>query len=272
MKLLWPGLVTQWESGADYAAGDFVSNDDTEWRCTADHTSASGNEPTQTNSGGTNWEEDTDPRVWTENAAAVRYWWETERRGRSADLIDEAAFTAAYATCEEEVDVTDDLPASHNEFRRFGVVKQYTINGVITAGDDVSSVEDQLDAAWAGEVIEAGGKLLFKPGAERPATAKLDLSGADIVAPPSVQPWAPLQDRVNAIDIELAQSRAHHWSKLSLPEYVDQDALDRDGVKRAGSLRLAYVTDPLAAGRLQAVEPAARAGEPAARSQRDAGR
>ncbi len=253
MKLRWPGLVTQWESGADYEAGDFVSNDDTEWRCTADHTSASGNEPTQTNSGGTNWEEDTDPRVWTENAAAVRYWWETERRGRSADLIDEAAFTAAYAACEEEVDVTDDLPTSHNEFRRFGVVKQYTINGVITAGDDVSSVEDQLDAAWAGEVIEAGGKLLFKPGAERPATAKLDLSGADIVAPPSVQPWAPLQDRVNAIDIELAQSRAHGWSKLSLPEYVDQDALDRDGVKRAGSLRLAYVTDPLAAGRLQAV-------------------
>ena len=253
MKLRWPGLVTQWASGTDYEAGDFVSNDETEWRCIVAHTSSATGEPTQTNSGGTNWEEDTDPRVWTENAAAVRYWWETERRGRSADLIDEAAFTAAYATCEEEVDVADDLPTGYEEFRRFGVVKKYAINGVITAGDEVSSVEDQLDAAWAGEVIEAGGKLLFKPGAERPATAKLDLSGADIVAPPSVQPWAPLQDRVNAIDIELAQSRAHGWSKLSLPEYVDSDALDRDGVKRAGSLRLAYVTDPLAAGRLQAV-------------------
>ncbi len=202
---------------------------------------------------------------WTDNAAALRYWWETERRGRPADAIDLTDFTAAYNLSEQTVDATNSgespLPAGYEDFEPSS--KRYAVNGIITAGDDVSQAEDQLDAAWAGEVIEAGGKLRFRPGAARPATKKLVLADADIVSPPTVQPWPALQGRVNAVTSEIAQSShpKHQWTKLSLPEYVDSyddqglpaGALKRDGVKRSGNLRLAYVTDPIAAGRLQAI-------------------
>ena len=193
----------------------------------------------------------------SENAAAVRYWWETVRRGRGAAEINVEEFKTAYNACEQMVDVAAGLPASHAEFRSFANAKRYTINGVVSAGDDVSSVEDQMDAAWAGEVIEVGGKLRFRPGVMRPTTAELDLdhhlADKDVIEPPSVRPWAALQQRVNAVDAEIGQSAAHGWTRLSLPKYRDQAAFERDGQERGGSIRLAYVTNPIAAGRLQAV-------------------
>lgn len=264
LKLRWPGLVGTWAASTTYEAGDFVSNDSKEWRCKVAHTSSAGNKPTQANSGGANWAEDADPRAWTDNAAAIRYFWETGRRGRPTSAIDEADFRAAYNLCEEEVDVTKDEDAEGNEITvplpegysgYSTTAKRYTVNGVITAGDDVSTVETQLDAAWAGEVIEAGGKLRFRPGAERPTTAKLDLAEKDILFPPAVQPWPALQERVNAVSAKLPQSSAggHDWGSFSLPEYIDRAVLARDGVKRSGSIDLTYVVDPIAAGRLTAI-------------------
>ncbi len=191
--------------------------------------------------------------AWTDNAAAIRYWWETERRGRPASSIDSADFKAAYDFCEDTPDYTDKgavpLPEEYAGFTTDA--KRYTVNGVIGAGDDVAQVEDQLDAAWAGEVIEARGKLCFRPGAPRAAEQKI--GDADVIEPPAAQPWVPLQDRVNAISCEIAQSRDHDWTRLGLPEYVDDAALERDGVKRSGTIGLAYVADPISAGRLQAV-------------------
>ena len=192
--------------------------------------------------------------TWTGNAAALRYWWETERRGRASGDIHTGHFTAAYNLCEQTVDVTnggaDPLPDDYEDFNP--VSKRYSINGVVSAGDDVSQIEDQFDAAWAGEVIESAGQLRFKPGADA-ALATLALTDDDIIEPPVVQPWAALQDRVNAVEAQIAQSRAHQYTQLGLPQYVDQSALDRDGVKRSGQIELAFVSDPIAAGRLQAV-------------------
>ena len=48
-----------------------------------------------------------------------------------------------------------------------------------------------------------------------------------------------------------SQSKSHDNLALSLPEYVDQDALARDGVKRPTAFAYAFVNDPIAAGRLQ---------------------
>ena len=253
LKFRWPGLVATWAASTAYKVGDFVSSDSKEWRCKAVHTSSAANKPSQANSGGTNWVEDSDPRAWTDNAAAIRYWWETERRGRDPGAIEASDFQAAYAACKQTVDVSAGLPASHAEFRDFANARRYAVNGVISADDDVSSVEDQLDAAWAGEVIEAGGKLRFRPGAVRPASAPLDLAEEDIVEPPAVRPWPALQERVNAVDAEIAQSEVHQWTKLGLPKYRDEAAFQRDRQERSGSIRLAYVTNPIAAGRLQAV-------------------
>ncbi len=255
LRFRWPGLVTTWATATSYSVGNFVSNDSKEWRSTVAHTSSEANKPTQANSGGSNWTEEPSPAASTENAAAIRYWWETVRRGRPADAIDLTDFTAAYNLSEQEVDTTDGgvnpLPADYADWN--AVSKRYTVNGVFSSGDDVSQVEDQLDAAWAGEVIESRGKLHFRPGSER--TPRMTITDSDILEPPVIRPWPALQERVNAISGEIAQSEEHDWTKMSLPQVpatVPQATLDRDGGKRSGHVRLAYVTHPLAAGRLLA--------------------
>ena len=192
----------------------------------------------------------------TSNAAAVRYWWETERRGRIAAAIDGASFAAAYALSDEDVDATNGglspLPSGYSEWPTTS--KRYSIRGVFASGDDVGGVEDQLDAAWAGEVVESAGRLYFRPGAER--AALLSIEDAQIIEPPVARPWPALQARVNALTGAIPQSSQHDWSALSLPqvpETVSQAALERDGGKRSEHVRLAYIDDPLAAGRLLAV-------------------
>ncbi|MCY4059106.1 MAG: hypothetical protein OXG44_13985, partial [Gammaproteobacteria bacterium] len=200
--------------------------------------------------------------TWTENAAAIRHWWETERRGRPAEAIHRGDFDAAYAACQQPVDLTGLPDAFKVDGKTPEAPERYTINGVVTAGDDVDQVEAQMDAAWAGEVIEVGGQLRFRPGVDRVVTMELTdanttdpkkIDDDDIIEPPAIKPWPALQERINAVTCEIAQSKAHEWTKLSLPEYVDSPAEDRDGVKRSGEIRLAYVVDPIAAGRLQAV-------------------
>ena len=203
----------------------------------------------------TTWPGETTPTV-TSNAAAVRYWWETERRGRLASAIDSASFTAAYALSNEDVDATnggvDPLPSGYGEWPTTS--KRYAIRGVFASGDDIGGVEDLLDAAWAGEVIESAGSLYFRPGVDR--AALLSIGDAQIIEPPVARPWPALQERLNAITGEIPQSAQHDWSALSLPqvpETVAAAALERAGGKRSGHVRLGYLTDPLAAGRLLAV-------------------
>ena len=250
LKINWPGLVTTWATATSYSVGDFVSNDSKDWRSTVAHTSTAANKPTQANSGGSNWVEDPSPAASTENAAAIRHWWETVRRGRPASAIDSTDFTAAYNLCDQAVTVT--LPSGYSGWNPTS--KRYTINGVFSAGDDVSQVEDQLDAAWAGEVIESRGKLHFRPGKDS-QNAIQTITDSDIIEPPVIKPWPALQERVNAISGEIPQSDEHDWTKLSLPEIPDpipQATLTRDGGKRSGHVRLAYLTHPIAAGRLLA--------------------
>ena len=187
-------------------------------------------------------------KTWTENAAALRYWWETERRGRPASAIHQGDFTAAYDLC--ELPVTVSLPAGYEDFNASSM--RYSINGMVESGDDVSRVETNMDAAWAGQVVEAGGMIRFRPGGIRPATSSIVLTDKNIIDGPVTRPWPGLQERVNAVNTEILQSREHEWTSLSLPEYVDAPALTRDGHKRPSQVRLEYVVDPIAAGRLQA--------------------
>lgn len=187
-------------------------------------------------------------KTWTENAAALRYWWETERRGRPATAIHQGDFTAAYDLC--DLPVTVSLPAGYEGFNATSM--RYSINGMVESGDDVSRVETNMDAAWAGQVVEAGGMLRFRPGGIRPATSSIVLTDKNIIDGPVTRPWPGLQERVNAVNTEILQSREHEWTSLSLPEYVDAEALTRDGHKRPAQVRLEYVANPIAAGRLQA--------------------
>ena len=201
------------------------------------------------------WPGESTPTL-TSNAAAVRYWWETERRGRIAAAIDVSSFAAAFALSDEDVDATNGglspLPSGYSAWPTTS--KRYSVRGVFSSGDDIGGVEDQLDAAWAGEVVESAGLLYFRPGVDRAALLSIDDS--QIIEPPVARPWPALQARVNALTGAIPQSSQHDWSALSLPqvpEVVTAAALERAGGKRSGHVRLAYIDDPLAAGRLLAV-------------------
>ena len=188
--------------------------------------------------------------VWTENAAAIRYWWETVRRGRDASQIDETDFTAAYTLCDEDVTVA--LTDAYTKGGFKPTSKRYSINGVISSGDSVSAIEEQIDLAWAGQTVESRGIIHFRPGVQDQSACAV-IGDADVLESPRIQPWAPLQERINAITAQIGQSAVHEYTRLSLPEFVDSSAQTRDGEKRSGSMVFGFISDPIAAVRLQVI-------------------
>lgn len=192
------------------------------------------------------WPGQTTPR-WTDNAAAIRYFWLTQRRAVPETLIDAADFRAAYDLCDESVTVP--LPPAYADYE--STARRYSVNGIIRSGDDAETVEAQLDYAWQGYAVEAGGIFYFRPGASR--TPTLTITPDDIEAVVSVEPAPPLQQRINAVSFGLRQSREHDWLELTLPEYVDADAVNRDRRKLPTSLAsLEFITSAVQALRLTA--------------------
>lgn len=190
---------------------------------------------------------------WTDNAAALRYWWLTERRAVPDSAINKAAFKAAYDYCGANID--NELPAETYGIEYPASSRRYTINGVVQASDDHAQVEAEMDFAWAGNVIEAGGQHYFRPGRDdnvgRPIP-KIDHT--DIISRLSIQPAPALSDRLNAATMRLAQSSVTQFQEAGVPEFVDEDGVDRDGGRLPKDLGVrAFVCCPSAAGRLLAV-------------------
>ena len=86
--------------------------------------------------------------TWTENAAAVRWWWLRTRRGIPEGMIDEASVTAALAVCGKTVTVQ--IPAGSDYAGYNATSGRYTSNGVVYSDDAVERVEDELDYSVAG--------------------------------------------------------------------------------------------------------------------------
>lgn len=168
---------------------------------------------------------------WTNNAAAVRYWWHTQRRGIDAVGIDRAAFVAAYKICETKI--TPSLPdtwpggetpewAEDEETLSF---RRYSIDGLLASGDSPSSIEAEFDDAWQGFVVEDGGSLFYYPGADR-ADQPTEIDGGDILEPPTWQPAPSLTERTNAVTLTVEQSSFHDFNTHSLREIVDASKRD----------------------------------------------
>ncbi len=186
--------------------------------------------------------------TWTDNAAALRYWWLRNRRAIPSANIDEASVRAAYSLCEETVSVV--LTSAFSDYSPTS--KRYSINGLIQANDGVAGVEREMDFAWQGHAVEIDGTFVFRPGAERAATATIEPD--DIISVEGIQPAPALQDRINAASVSIAQSSEHEWTQLDLPEYNDTEAQTRDGEKLPANLgALAFVAEPIAAGRILAI-------------------
>ena len=163
---------------------------------------------------------------WTDNAAAIRYWWHRERRGIPAESIDRDSFVAAWRVCEKRI--VPSLPESWPggeapEWAQDESVlsfRKYSANGVVTSGESPAAIEASLDDAWQGFVVEEGGKLRYFPGSDR-VDQPIPISGEDVLSLPSWQPAPSLNERVNAVTLTLAQSSFHDFNRHSLREIPD---------------------------------------------------
>lgn len=194
--------------------------------------------------------------IWTDNAAAIRYWWLTVRRGVPPAAIDATEFAAAFALCDERpTDLrlrTTTSAGAANYPDLDANPKRYTINGLVSSGDDVEAVERQMDMAWQGYSVEAGGVHYFRPGVDRAVRRHIGRDDILVVGP--TQPAPAMQERVNAVSTTLAQSAAHDYLELEIPELVDQELRERDGRYLPHNIRnLAFVQDPRIAIAIQAI-------------------
>ena len=187
--------------------------------------------------------------TWTENAAAIRYWIERNRAGIPDIAIDRAAFDAAYLVCDESVTIT--LPADLSEYTATSL--RYRVNGIITDDMGLADIRAELDWAWQGWAVESSGVHHFRPGSDRAAMAAFVAD--DLIAIGSVRPAPAIQDRVNALSMQLQASEDHDFLPYDVPEIRDTDALARDGdyyLPQHTGTRL-FVNGPVDAARLNTI-------------------
>ena len=184
---------------------------------------------------------------WTDNCAAILWWFMTERMKIRPSRIDNASFRAAFAKCAEEVTVTGSADGYPRTYTR------YTANGMISADDDHLGVIRELLFAMAGSLVKLDGRWHIYAGAERPAVKTL--TDSDIIRTVEIRPAPALQDRINALTIGVAQSAEHGYTSFELPEIVDADGEARDGKRLPADLGTrAFVTNPVRAQMLARIE------------------
>ena len=112
-----------------------------------------------------------------------------------------------------------------------GQYRTYTVNGLISADDDHSTLLKEMSYAISGGVVELNGRLHIRAGQERPAA--LHITDDDVIAVESLQPSPTYQQRINAATMSIAQSAAHDWTEASTAELSDAAWVAFDGRKLA---------------------------------------
>ena len=147
----------------------------------------------------------TGTKVYTENAAIIRKWWLTERRGINFNRINRTYYRAAVSRCDTTIDISN-LTNFDSSAMQTDLVR-YTINTLIHSGDDVTRVEQDMDFAWDGSIVDWDGEYLFRPGGDR--TSVKSIVGEDIVEEPRYRPGTTLN--TNRYLCELPQSEWHDY-------------------------------------------------------------
>ena len=183
-------------------------------------------------------------KVYTENAAIIRKWWLTERRGINFNRINRTYYRAAVSRCDTTIDISN-LTNFDSSAMQTDLVR-YTINTLIHSGDDVTRVEQDMDFAWDGSIVDWDGEYLFRPGGDR--TSVKSIVGADIVEEPRYRPGTTLN--TNRYLCELPQSEWHDY----LPYNIlvdDTGRQDYDGSVQTLNLgTTSMVTNPAQAANL----------------------
>lgn len=228
---------------------------------------------------------------WTDNAALIRYWWHTERRGYPDYLMDIPSLRTAVDICDQllfieslpvpqsgdtymdepyyEVlsgeygpDITDwpalaELQETVRAWNRaFAAPRgfgRYTINGVVTSDMDVRQVETAFDVAWAGSVVEHDGRLRFLPGVITEPISTITMS--DLISVPKFQLQQQLSQIANAVEGSIDASEFHDWQEYSLASLDDAGAISNDGARYPATLEsMHYVANPINALYIQQIE------------------
>ena len=193
---------------------------------------------------GPNRNPNTGMKTWTENAALIRKWWMTERRGIPWRSINNTYFRAAVTRCDTTISISTltgfDSSAMQSNLKR------YTINGLIHSGDDVTRIEQDFDFAWDGSVVEWDGDFLFRPGGDRQAVR--EIVPDDIIEEPIYKPGTTLGS--NRYLCRLPQSEWHDWQPYDI-RVDDTGKQDYDGSVQTLDLGATeFVTNPAQAANL----------------------
>lgn len=166
--------------------------------------------------------------AWTENAAAWRHWVMTAQptdnwRYIDPRLIDAASFASALASSAENP--MEVLPEQFADYPTDDI--RFAANGILRADDDQEAIFDALDFAWQGAVVYHAGRYYFRPGVDR--GVQRIIHPQDLAGPIGVLAAPPLQNRVNAVTLQLDQSKEHDWAETPLNDYEDLAAQRLDG-------------------------------------------
>ena len=180
---------------------------------------------------------------WSANAARIRYWWMSQRRGIADADIDLPALHSAISVCAQQL-----VPPTSPDTRVPTRISRYEINGVITAEDDASRIEQAMDVAIAGSVLYWNGKHIVRPGAFSPV--QTTITGEDILEEVAVFPGHEWTRKYNSASATLSQSRLGDFLEADI-EVDDTAAQARDGRRLPGqTIRLPFVSEPIQAHNL----------------------
>lgn len=212
-----------------------------------------------------------------QNPAMIAFDYKTKVQGFSKETINQAALRQAIDDCAERVTITaaewiraggtQEMWENYSEQsitanESSASTPRYDASGVIFEGESSEAVIEELEFAMQGSISHDGGQWYIRAGVNR--EPEHTILPDDLLADSewNIQVGPSEQDRVNAVDMSLQQSRItrttkeeHLYLSTVLKRRINPSALARDNneldVANLGTRR--FVTDPLIAQRLMAI-------------------
>ena len=183
----------------------------------------------------------TGPR-WSDNAAALMYWYLTEIRHIHPSRIDIESFLRAYDVCERRygIDYGDGSTLQLSGYSNHA--SGYSINGKIVNTDDPVKIERELRAAMAGGFVFDNGTFYIYAGMKQ--QPKWTITENDVLEITQDQMGSGASRNIIGVRIGLAQSREHDYQALDLPPVRERDTPQAGGEIVDYGTR-AFVTDPI---------------------------
>ena len=199
----------------------------------------------------------TAPRVWTNNAVAIWYFFEKQFAKTPESKIDFHALLDSYNYAEEIIEydwksytksgavVTQGQDSTSYTDRMPARDRRYTFNGMITTErPNIQQIRKRFEFACNGRIVPSGNAMAMLAGKERAPTS-VHFTDKDFMEPPKriVQP--DVQDAYNAVRVRYKSQMLGFRDREILVK--NKQAIERDGqevVKRGVLVIEDYPSDP----------------------------